>query len=232
MVAISATIVLKARPSWPSSSLETRRTRTLNDPWETVLAASSNWTSGWTRWCRSIHTVNMLISTMAASSPSWIARSSLALLSSSSSIRRTTWSISSTKSGMSLAAWSNAAGLPWVAAISSGLICVSQRCKTPRRARMDGASGADLLAAKRSSHCNRRSNLRMVSTACSRFSGCCSSLSVRKLSMRSDPETLTALARPLMSSAIIVEIRMETTESSARKPIRIPMRSSTELRRP
>ena len=50
--------------------------------------------------------------------------------------------------------------------------------------------------------------------------------------MRSDPETLTALARPLMSSAIIVEIRIETIDSSARKLISRPMRNSTELRRP
>ncbi|MDI6745684.1 MAG: hypothetical protein QMD17_00935 [Rhodocyclaceae bacterium] len=48
--------------------------------------------------------------------------------------------------------------------------------------------------------------------------------------MRNDPETLTALARPLMSSEITVEIAMEAKESRASVPIAIPSRNSTESR--
>jgi hypothetical protein len=95
----------------------------------------------------------------------------------------------------------------------------------------DGAFAADLATTKRSSPSNRRSKTFMVSSAWTRFSGCRISLSVRKVSIRKEPDTLTALARPLMSSAITVDMTMETKESSARALNATPTRMRTESRR-
>ena len=49
--------------------------------------------------------------------------------------------------------------------------------------------------------------------------------------MRKEPETLTALARPLMSSAMRVEMTIDASESSASTLMVRPVRTSTEFRK-
>ena len=228
MLAISSTMVLKARPSWPSSSPPTWLTRVENEPRETVLAALSNCASGWTSCWRSIQLVTRLTMMISVSRPNCVARSQRTFCSRSSSISTTTRSICSTKVGMSWAMIVSASTLPSAASRASGRMCSTQRRLTTLIASFDGELPTVLSWMKRSSPCSRRSNCSRVCCAWARFSGCSTSLRLRKLIMRSEPETLMALAWPLMFSAMTVEVTMDAKESRARMPMASPSRTSTE----